>query len=92
MTEFLRPGASHDVTFTTTSAQSAAIGGTITKVRLVATAACYVAFGANPTAVKPGSTRLAPNFPEVFLVRPGEKVAVVQDSAGGTLTVTEMTR
>ena len=92
MSELWRPGASHDVAIGAASVQSAAIGGTITRVRLVATSACYVAFGSSPTATKPGSVRLASNFPEMFLVRPGEKVAVIEDSAAGTLTITEMTR
>jgi hypothetical protein len=34
---------------------------------------------------------IAPEREEIFMIRPGDKVAVIQDAAGGTLYVTEMT-
>jgi hypothetical protein len=34
---------------------------------------------------------LAPNWPEVFRIRPGEKVSVIQSAAAGTLNITELT-
>ena len=87
----LRPGASQDITVAATHAESATAFQAATRmVRMVSTTACYVAIGANPVAAKPGGMRLAPNFPETFHVNTGEKVSVIQDAAGGTLTLTEM--
>jgi hypothetical protein len=93
MHPILRPATSQDVAIGAASAACTnAFNAVTTIVRLVATSACYVAFAAAPTATKPGGHRLAPNFPEYFLVSGGEKVAVIEDTTAGTLTVTEMTR
>ena len=58
-------------------------------VRLVATSDCYVAFGANPTAVAGAGMLITASTPEYFWVAPGEKVAVIQVAAGGILNITE---
>ena len=58
-------------------------------VRLVATSDCYIAFGANPTAVVGASMLITAGTPEYFWVAPGEKLAVIQSSAGGILNITE---
>ena len=89
------PSVSQDVTIASTvvsTTSTNAFGPTTTNVRLLATVACYVNFGPNPTAIKPGGMRLARNLPEYFGVAPGMKVAVLPDvtAAGGTLTVTEL--
>jgi len=61
-------------------------------VRLVSTTNCWVVFGAAPVAV--GSTTPAiylPSLsPEYFWVFPGEKIAVIQDTAGGILSIAEL--
>jgi len=102
-----RPHISQTITFTGTSAQSAAFyvnegGGydvnnaplptTTTHVRLIASAACWIAFGASPVAVPSTSPAiyLPPGAPEYFWVRPGEKIAVIQDSGTGTLNIAEL--
>lgn len=61
-------------------------------VRLVATSDCWIAFGANPTAVASGtaSVLLPAGVPEYFWVYPGERVAAIQSSAGGSLNIAEM--
>ena len=63
-----------------------------THIRLVATSACWVAFGAAPTAAPGNATSfyLPGNTPEYFWVVPGERLAVVQDSASGSLNVGEL--
>ena len=63
-----------------------------THIRLVATAACWVAFGANPVAVASGATSIyLPAFtPEYFWVNRGERVAVIQDAASGNLNIAEL--
>jgi len=61
-------------------------------VRLVATSDCWVAFGANPAAVIASTAciLLPAAIPEYFWVYPGERVAVTQNSAAGSLNITEM--
>lgn len=61
-------------------------------IRLVSTVPCWIAFGTNPTAAVggPGCIMLAPLVPEYFWVYPGERIAVVQDTAGGVLNVAEL--
>jgi hypothetical protein len=63
-----------------------------THVRLVATSACWVAFGSNPVAVASGASSIyLPAFtPEYFWVNKGEKVAVIQDAASGNLNIGEL--
>lgn len=68
-----------------------AVGAHIHCVRLIATSACHVEFGASPTADS-GDMYLAANREELFTIKPGQKVAVIQNSAAGTLYVTEMTQ
>jgi hypothetical protein len=61
-------------------------------VRLVATADCWIAFGANPTAVASAATSilLPAGVPEYFWVYPGERVAVILNVATGVLNVAEL--
>jgi len=75
------------------SVASAAVGSNTTCVRLVATGACHVDIGPNPSASKTTSLFLAPSVRgEYFRIGVGEKVAVIQDaSATGYLYLTEMT-
>lgn len=63
-----------------------------THVRVVATSACWIAFGAAPVAVASGvgSIYLPPGVPEYFWVLPGEKIAVIQDTAAGVLNIAEL--
>ena len=89
----MRPvlGADQAVAYTT-STQSSALGGTNQSfiVRLIATTDCHILIGKNPTATTT-NTFLASKQYEYFAVTPGEKIAVVQDSSGGTLYISEMT-
>lgn len=91
MRSSLRPATAYTVAIGASSAASStAVPSGITHVRLLATSACHVVFANTPVALST-SMMLAPNFPETFLIRPGEKVAVIQDAAAGTLSITEMT-
>lgn len=87
-------GVSDYVAVSGTSAQSAAISANCWEVRLVCTTNCHINFGANPTAAATDSNGiyLPAGVVEYFHVNPGQKVAVIQDSASGTLCVAEMTR
>ena len=96
-TEFrsiLRPNPDLDsqvVTISGTSAQSAATDGATRAVRLHATTDMFVVFGSNPTAVADGTHMFLPaGQTETFRVEGGAKIAGIQDSAGGSLYITEM--
>lgn len=87
-----RPATSYNVAVGASAAQSATpvpIG--VHAVRLVSTTACFVEFGTAPVADVVTNMLLAPNWPEVFRIRPGEKVSVIQSAAAGTLNITELT-
>lgn len=75
-----------------TSAQSIAFAGP--EVQLVATVNCWLKFGTNPTAV--AGTDANQYFPAntIWTIKwvPGDKVAVIQDSASGFITVTQVGR
>ena len=84
--QVITPGDSASLSFNATSAQSSVIGSVI--VRVVATADCYLEFGADPTATTE-SMFLPALVVEYFSVRMGWKIAAIQKSAGGTLHITE---
>jgi hypothetical protein len=85
-----RLGTAQEITVAGTSAAVAnAFGSGVRMVRLCSTTACRIAFGAAPTAVATGAY-LPANAPENFVVNPGEKVAAIQESAGGKLSVVEI--
>lgn len=82
-------GTTQNVAFTAASAQSTAIGGTGHKlVRLIATQDCWVRQAANPTAVTT-DTFIKAGVPEYFIVKGGNKIAAIRNSADGTLNITE---
>jgi hypothetical protein len=83
-------GAGEKVTTSGTSAQSAVMPANTSMVRVVASAACYLAYGADPTAVNTGAMYMPAGLVEYFAIKPGEKLAVIQDSAAGTLYVQPM--
>jgi hypothetical protein len=87
-----RIGASQTVTVAGTAANNATpLASKSGVVRLHSTTACRVAIGPGAVAVAT-STYLAANAPEYFAFNIGDRVSVIQQSAGGTLTITEMTR
>lgn len=55
-------------------------------VVLDADAACHVHFAGTPTATT-ADFHVQANVPYAFIVDPGQKVAVIQDSAAGTGTL-----
>jgi hypothetical protein len=67
-----------NVTFTTAT-QSAAFKNSTRFIRVVASAACHLAFGTNPTATT-DTTRLAAGAAEYFGVKGGHKVSAVTGS------------
>jgi hypothetical protein len=79
-----RPGKTQTIPFNATPAPSAAFGNVTNRIRLVATTAAVVSIG-NAVAMY-----LAPNFPEVFLVTPGQSLTVAQFAAAGSICLTEL--
>ena len=80
----LKPGTAQNIAYAAASVQSAAIGSPL--VRVVSTTDCHIAFGANPTATA-SSMFLPAKVPEYFVCNPADKVAVIQDAAGGSLSI-----
>lgn len=95
---FPTTGPVHRRTFAASSVQTPAVGANTRVVRVMATSACLVLAGVNPTAQVPadgatdtdGGIPLAANVPEFIKVQPGDKIAVIQISAGGDLFVSEV--
>lgn len=82
------------ITVAAASAQSVVWGSNTFEIRVVSTTACHINIGTNPTAAATDNNGmyLPANVVEYFHVSPGQRLAVIQDTAGGTLTVSEMTR
>ena len=76
-------GDSADVAFAGTSVQSAAAPDQIFRARVNTTAACRILVGENPTALST-STRLPADGSEYISIRPGQKIAVIQDADAAT--------
>ena len=73
----------------TSAAITNAVGAGVSVVRLVATSACHIKVAVTPVATT--SDMLLPaNTVEYIAIAPGQKVAAIQNSAAGTLHVTEM--
>lgn len=88
MFQTLYPSAPQKVTITSSSTQSSAFSANVSVIRIFPTSNCYVKFGSNPTATT--SDIYCPGgILQFFGVIPGEKVAVIQDTASGTLHVVE---
>jgi hypothetical protein len=81
-----RPGKTQAVPFTATSAAAAPLESQTRRVRLVATSGCLVTISNDDES----GMYLAPNFPEVFFCTPGQIINVVEQSAAGTLFITEL--
>jgi len=87
-------GSGQNVTFTGTSAQSTAFDPNsdgYQAVQISATANCHVAIGTNPTAVATDMLIKASDPPYIVRIAPNEKIAVIQDTAGGTLNIIPVT-
>ena len=83
----LAPKSSSDVGYTDTNIQTAVLAGKV--VRLVAGTDCRVSFGDSPVALAT-SMLVKANQVEYFRIKTTDKLAVIQDSAPGSLNVTVM--
>jgi len=91
VSEILTPATNQTITTGAVSVLLTNPFGTYTTVvRLCATAACHIKIG-NPTATATTSDPYLPaNTPWYIFVAPGQKIAAIQNAAGGVLHVTEM--
>lgn len=87
-------GVSDYVSVSATSAQSAAFGANTHEIRVVSTTNCHIKIGDDPTAAATDNNGvyLPAGVVEYFHVSPGQKVAVIRDTADGSMSVGEMTR
>lgn len=76
------------------AAQASPVTFGVDTVRLCSTTNCWVKLAITPVADKTTSAYLPANVVQYFAVNPNgkESFAVLQDSAGGSLAITEMSR
>jgi hypothetical protein len=80
------------VAYTGTAGTIANAVGSYTKaVRVYCTTDAFVKISQSPTATS-ADVPISAGIPEYFAIHPGEKVSAIQQSAGGTLHVTELTQ
>lgn len=89
-----RQGVVQAVAYTGTAAPIAnAFGPETYQIRLSSSSACHylISEAANVIVATAANGSLLPiNWVEYLIVSPGQKLSVIQDSAAGTLNVTEM--
>jgi hypothetical protein len=84
------PGTTTNFTTSGSSQVTAAVGNTTSIVRVSTTEAVYVEIGVAPTATT-GSLMIPAGGTELFAVEPGlSKIAVLQVSSAGRVSVTEL--
>ena len=86
-------GVTQTISTSGTSAQTSnAISDQIYAATITSSEDAYITFGANPTSTATNGYYLLKDWPVEFQIRPGEKVAAIQVSTGGTVYVSELTR
>jgi hypothetical protein len=71
--------AEQTVAIGASSAQSQPFGGGTKMIRVSVDATCSIAIGPDPTAMAPAK-RLSANQTEFFIVQPGHRLAVIQNT------------
>lgn len=85
-----RIGVTQEVTVGAASSASAAFGSQTYEIRICATNACrYIVGDATPTALAT-SAYLPAGVIEVVVCSPGQKIAVIQESVAGKLSIAEL--
>jgi hypothetical protein len=83
------PGTSYGYTTTGSSQQSSAMSATVSIVRVAVNQDTYIALGSDPTATA-NSAMMPAGSVEFFAVTEGDKVAFLEVTAAGRVTVTEL--
>jgi hypothetical protein len=65
------------------------VPNTTQHVRLCATSDCYIVIGPNPVAAVGGGLLLPAMTAEYFWISPGDRIAVIQLTAAGSLNIVE---
>jgi hypothetical protein len=95
MLNISRPKHAYNLAIGSTSVNhQIATTSNITVVRLLATVTCCVRIGVATAADTTTTVRMAPMWPEYFLVNPGDTISVI-DADGtttGILNITELSR
>jgi hypothetical protein len=81
-------GTSQNRSIEATSQQSAPFGSATRIIRVVSDVDCRVAIGQNPAA-DGNSTLLKAGVPEYWGCQGNDRIAVLQESSGGSLNITE---
>lgn len=85
-------GSGQNIAIGVASVQSAAVGLATFAVRVSALGNCHIRIDTNPTAVATDFLLKASDPGVTLGIRPGEKIAVIQDGAGtGNLNIVELT-
>lgn len=88
--QLLQPSANHQaIAVSGTSAQSAALGAATGFVELYCDTTCFIALGANPTAVVTNFPVYA-GLPRTVAVQAGSKIAAITAGGTDTLRIVEM--
>ena len=82
------PGTNEVLTTTGSSQQSAAFGSDVSVVRVYCETDTYIAMGSNPTA-STSSMIIPGGGVEYFATNPTNKIAVLQVSSAGKVTITQ---
>jgi hypothetical protein len=86
-----RQGTVQNVAYSATAGTiTNVIGSQTYKIRVLTTTDAWIVIGNNPTATVATGTYLPAKAAEYFTCTPGQKVSAIQDTAGGTLNVTEV--
>lgn len=85
-----RPGSSQGITTTGASQQSSALSSDASIIRVAVNQDTYIAIGSNPTATA-NSLMMPAGAIEFFAVNASDKVAVLEVSAAGRVSITELT-
>jgi len=85
-----RFGTTQVTAFTTNTAVPNAFGAQTYRVRLAATAACFIRIGDGVQTATVADVLLPAGVVDYVTVTPGQRISAVQQTAGGSLCVTEM--
>lgn len=78
------------ITVSGTTAPSAAFSAQTYAIRIASSTACYYLVGDGTPVATTASVWFPANWIEYILVNPGQKVAFLQQTAGGVASVTEL--
>jgi|SRR6188768_1795773 len=87
-----RLGAHQKVAFTGTAGTTTAIASGVNVIRVCATSAGYIKLSTAGTAATVSDIFMPAGIVEYFIVDPGTRVSAIQDTAGGNIHVTELSR